>query len=648
MAEPSRPLGRQDIAWLLAAALATCGPLAGEVPGWLVTCAGMVWLWRALVAERSLPLPPRWLLLLLTAGAVTGVYLSFRTALGKDPGVALLVIFLAFKLMETRTRRDGYAVVFLCYFLQLAQFFYSQSIATAGLTLAGTLLTTAAMIGFSTERLSAPARVRLAGVLLLQGGPFMLVLFLLFPRIEAPLWGLPADAYGSMSGLSDSMSPGSISSLSLSGALAFRVRFDGPLPPRHQLYWRGPVLSRFDGRTWMPGLLRAAGTLPYAVSGRPVSYEVTLEPHNRPWLFALELPVELPRAGVITGDYQLLSRTPVRNRMRYPMRSVPTLAAGRGESAAVLQESLRLPGPANPRTQELARELAARYREPRAIAGAVLNLFGKEAFIYTLTPPLLGENPIDQFLFETRRGFCEHYAAAFVVLMRGAGVPARVVTGYQGGEQNPVDGYLVVRQSDAHAWAEIWIEGEGWRRYDPTAAIAPSRIESGIAAALPAGEPIPFLARPRLDWLQQARFRWDATVNAWDQWVLGYNQLRQQELLQRLGMETPDWRTLGVLLTLACGGLMLALVAWAMYQRTRLDPVQEAWNSLSRKLARRGLERHPWEGPLDYARRVAAARPGLAEAMEALAAAYADLRYGARPGRQARSRFLQQIREFKP
>ncbi|TRZ66167.1 MAG: DUF3488 domain-containing protein [Rhodocyclaceae bacterium] len=381
------------------------------------------------------------------------------------------------------------------------------------------------------------------------------------------------------------------------------------------------------------GRVFVSNRLPYQSSGEAIDYVVTLEPHYKPWLFALEFPVSIPPDGVIASDYQILSKTPVRARMRYEMRSYPAIVTGIEESPAILREALQLPPLSNPR----ARAMAERWREEfgaddSAIMRNMIDFYRRQFFFYTLSPPLLGEHSVDEFLFDSRRGFCEHFSAGFVFMMRAAGIPARVVTGYQGGEVNPVDGTLVVRQSDAHAWAEVWLSGRGWIRVDPTAVIAPSRIELNLAQALPAGEARPLMALPGFVWLLQMRYRWDALANVWNQWVLGYNPQRQRDLLASLGMRSPDWQQMTVVLTLICGVLLLGFTAWALYQRQRTVPALAAWNRLSKILARHGLARKPWEGPFDYAGRIAATLPGEKQtvAVEAarIADIYARLRYG--------------------
>ncbi|HLO61906.1 MAG TPA: transglutaminase domain-containing protein, partial [Azonexus sp.] len=293
----------------------------------------------------------------------------------------------------------------------------------------------------------------------------------------------------------------------------------------------------------------------------------------------------------------------------------------------ILRRNLALPRNANPRSLTLAQGWRDSDNRPQAIIRQALALFAAE-FTYTLQPPLLGPNGIDEFLFQTRRGFCEHYAGAFVFLMRAAGIPARVVSGYQGGEFNPLDGYLVVRQSDAHAWAEIWLDGQGWVRVDPTSAVSPARIETGIADALPFGEPLPALVQWRADWLRALRYRWEAVNNAWNQHILGYDPQRQRELLSRLGLPDTDWRSLATLLGIACSVLVAAMLAWTLYQRPRRDPALQLWQKALLQLARRQVDCAPWETPMALAQRVREQRPDLAEAFQHVVDAYLQARYG--------------------
>lgn len=631
-AKPAAALTPAQTWWLLATGLAAFLPLTPQVPPWLAAVTAAAFLWRAALAWRHQPLPARWLLVFVTLAGAGGVLLQYRTLFGQHAGVALLLIFLALKQLEARTPRDGLAVVLLAYFLTLTQFFENQSI-LVGFTLIGTLLVaTAALASLVAPQARPAGLLKLAGTLLAQALPFMLILFVLFPRISGPLWGLPTDAHSGLSGLADNMSPGAINNLIQSDAIAFRVKFDGPPPERKDLYWRGPVLTRLDGRTWHPGNRRGAQQMSYQTraDSPEYAYAVTLEPHNKPWLFALEFPATLPPESFATADFQLHAKKPVRERRRYEMRS-RTLIRHAPEDRKILAEALILPAKLNPRALALGtgwREALpdASSRLERAVA-----FMRNQQLIYTLQPPLMGTDVADEFLFDHKRGFCEHFAASFVVLIRAAGVPARVVTGYQGGERNPVDDTWVIRQSDAHAWAEVWIEGRGWLRVDPTAASAPARIEQNLAAAVPFGDPLPFLAGAGLDWLRDVRYRWWAASNAWNQWVLGYDPQRQRDFLEKLGMRAPDWRKMTAALALLCGLLLLALAGWMLYRRPRLDPVERQWRKLSLRLGRHGLTRRPWEGPHDYAQRIGQAQPAIAAEIGRIAALYAGLRYGSLP-----------------
>jgi len=619
-------LDHRAVPWLFVAALATVAPHFEHQPAWLSAFSGLLFAWAAWLWWRDERLPGRWLLIFVVVIGSTGIYIEYRTLFGRDAGVSMLVLFMAMKLLEIKSRRDGVVVVTLGYFLLLTHYFYSQSIPTGIWLLAAMWIVTATLIRLHGGSASQGRyTLRYSFQLCLQAIPFMLVLYLLFPRVTGPLWGLPQDAHAGRTGLSESMTPGSIASLAQSSEIAFRVRFEGDIPAKEKLYWRGPVLDQFDGSTWRPSLGRQAVRLE-AISA-PINYETTLEAHNQRWLLSLDAPTGLPPDTTLGGTMTALSRQPVTYRQRFKLASSLDYRFNVQEEAAVLQRNKHVPAGSNPQSRQLAVNWLSRSPDPEAMIEQALALFRQE-FFYTLQPPLLGENSVDDFLFRTRRGFCEHYAAAFVVLMRHAGIPARVVTGYQGGERNPVDGYLVVRQSDAHAWAEVWLEGRGWVRIDPTAAVSPSRIESGIADALPAGEPLPALLQIRTTWLRGVHHRWEAINNAWNQQVIGYDLQRQRELLASLGLPHADWQQLAGLLALGIGALLAVLTAWGLYHKTRPDPALRLWHKALRHLARRKVNCAPWETPLDLARRVEKEQPDFGEAFRRVVTAYLAARYG--------------------
>jgi transglutaminase-like putative cysteine protease len=622
-------------------------PHLPRLPTWIAGTAAMLLAWRAWAAWQRLSLPSKWLLYALAIGGVASVWMLNRTLFGRDAGVTLLVLLVALKLMEMRTVRDVVVVTFLCYFLALTNFFYSQSMQTAVMMFATALVLTAALASVHAPSRPALDSGRTAALLMVQGVPVMLVLFFLFPRVQGPLWGMPADAYGGMSGLSDSMSPGNISSLIQSDAIAFRARFPDRPPDRRLLYWRGPVFWDFDGRTWTAGSLRVAGEGAFEPEGEPLHYEVTVEPHNRTWLFALDLPARVPPRAWVTGDYQLLARMPVRQRLRYEMSSHLEYRATQGAGAAELEAARRLPAAGNPRARALAQRWRAEGGSDAAVVQRALAHFRSSRMEYSLTPPLLDADPVDQFLFETRNGFCEHFSSAFAFLMRAAGVPARIVTGYQGGEINPVDGYLIVRQSDAHAWVELFLPGEGWMRVDPTAAAVPSRVESGIAAVIPPDAAVPLL-NVDATWLRALRFNWEALNNYWNQWILGYDPDRQREMLSRLGMRSPDWKQMTAWLFWALVATIAVVAVTMLRRRPEADPARAEWERFCRKLARRGVTRQPAEGPLAFAARAAQALPGRAGDVAAIRDLYLDLRYGPAPRDEGLGVLRQRVRAFRP
>ncbi len=634
---------------LIACILLVSAPHADHLPLWVSAECSALLLWRAYLARSGKALPPRWLLLGITFLSVVAIAISFRSLFGREVGVTLLILLSTLKLLELKAVRDATLVVYLSCFIIITNFFYSQSIPTALFMLVTLLVILATWVHLHTGGLSFSPRLRIGSVLLLQAIPLSLILFVLFPRVQGPLWGLPQDAYAS-SGLSDTMSPGSMSKLSLNDAVAFRVSFDGPAPSRDRMYWRGPVLWDFDGTTWKRGHARTIRPGVLEDTGTPVSYIVTLEPHNKHWLFALDMPDRLSINYRLAPDFQLLSLKPVNTRLRYHADSLLSYRANTDEAPRQLQRALALPRGLNPQALQLAGEWRKLHpHDDAAIAREVLRHFNQSGFEYTLEPPLLGMNGIDEFLFQTRQGFCEHYAGAFVYLMRAAGVPARVVTGYQGGDYNELGDYYILRQSDAHAWAEVWLGERGWVRYDPTAAIAPARIESGLSAAVRNPASLPFMARNPPPWLRALRFNWDALANQWNQWVLGYNTEAQFAFLTRLGMEDVSWQKMALNML---AGIFILVGAFTLFMLRRLvvrqsDPVQAIWLKLCRRLEKTGLPRLPHEGPQDYAARVGLARPELADTMHDLAARYIALRYQSAHDDAARYAFKRAVASFK-
>lgn len=645
-------LGAARVLALLAALALVVAPHVTHLPAWVSVCvAGALGL-RALFAWRGMGMPPAWWLAIMAAGATAGIWNSYGRIYGRDAALGLLLMMMCLKTLELRARRDAHVLVLLGYFLLVTGFLYSQSMGTAAYLVVCLWALTACLLAFQREpaRTTAAVVLRASASMIGQAAPLMLVLFLLFPRVQGPLWGLPLAQSTAQTGLSETMSPGSVASLSLSDAVAFRVDFFAPPPPAKQLYWRGPVMWDYDGRSWRTGeALTTPPPILRAVSD-PLRYSVTLEPHNMRWLFALDMPAQRIEDSLLTSDHQLLSLRPVRTRMRYEMSSWMRYRTGLEESPRNLQRALALPAGYNPRTLELALRLRRDNPPPRALVARALALFNEQPFFYTLAPPLLGRDSVDEFLFDVRRGFCEHFAGSFVVLMRAAGIPARVVTGYQGGVINPVGGFLTVRQSEAHAWAEVWLQDEGWVRVDPTAAVSPQRVEAGLAAAVDADSRLPLFARTDNALLKRARFTLDAIANGWNQWVLGYTPERQRQLLERLGVPAVSWRGLAAALAITAGAmvLLLTLITVRRLQVAAPDPVTRAWNTLSTRLAPLGLARRPQEGPLDHGERVANALPTQAAEVRRIVQLLVQLRYGGNSEPDALGELKRRVRAFRP
>ena len=592
---------------------------------------------RLLALRRASALPGRWLLLLLTLGTTANVLLHTSSLLSRDAGVALMTSMLGLKLMELRTGRDVYVTVFLGYFLVVTNALYDQGLVLVAYLFAVTAGFTAVLVEINrASSTPQPWRsLRQAAAMLLQASPLMLVAFLLFPRLPGPLWGIAAPADGAVTGLSDRLDPGSISRLIQSGEPAFRVEFADREPPPERRYWRGPVLWDTDGRQWSTGEPRwpKGGAIRFQHSGLAVRYTVTLEPNEQRWLFALDLPAEVPQDSKVSTDFQLVSNRKLDARRRYTLTSYPEYATGALDPDSRAR-GLALPDNVTDRTRRLVVGWRRQTLDDRQLVQRALDFFRNQPFVYTLSPPALGTNPTDAFLFETRRGFCEHYASSFTLLMRLAGIPARVVTGYQGGEYNPLGDYYLIRQSDAHAWAEVWLTERGWVRVDPTAAVAPERVERAIdPTASLAGAAVRFYVQaPDLvgHALRQIRFGWDSVNSSWHRWVLGYTDQRQRGMLHDLGLGFLRGRGLGIGMV-AVSAVVLVLVAFGMTRnaRPRLDPAQAAYLRYCRILAKRGLPRGRAEGPKDFGRRVAESRPALRAVVDQITESYIALRYGA-------------------
>jgi len=656
-------LPRRSLAWLLFAFALAVAPHLMRLPVWVIVVLGVAVAWRYRVHQGLWSFPSRTVKLLLVTMAFIAVGLQWRTLTGLEPAVALLAIAGALKSMETRTTRDFMVVVFVAWFLVASSLLFEQEVPWALYALLATTGITAAVVARNQGEAAPgfPRPLALGATMLAQALPIMLLMFVVFPRI-APLWSIPQAGATARTGPGDNMAPGDVARLSASNDLAFRATFDGPVPASRELYWRGLVFSEFDGRQWRQGAIsRQEAALAEQGAVRPAirkvtqlpgnamsDYEVILEATNQPWIYVIGFPVSFDQNLRLGSDYRLMSPRPLAQRLRYRVRS--DLAAVLEPELGVLRRraELQLPEGFNPRALAQARTWRAAEESDAAYVERVLDWFRSGGFVYTLSPPLLGRDTVDEFLFGERRGFCEHYASAFAVLLRAAAIPARVVVGYQGGERNPYQGYLLVHQYDAHAWVEAWLEGRGWVRIDPTAAVSPDRIEAGASGALGeeflADAPLAMERYRNVRLIGWMRLRWDTFTYQWARFVLNYDSERQVALLARVAGGISAVHL--VMLLLGCGALALLLVAASLFgvrPRRRHDAATAAYLKLCAKLAERGLGRLRGEGPLDYACRLARQRPEMAAELQALTADFVALGFGNSTG-QERERMLHSLR----
>ncbi|MDB5964460.1 MAG: transglutaminase-like protein [Polaromonas sp.] len=608
------PRDSRDTVFLLAVITWVLLPQAAHLPFWCNALAVAVLAWRGWLALGSKSLPGRWWLVVLLATTVAATFLTYRTLLGRDAGVTLLVVLLTLKTLELRARRDAFVVFFLGFFCMLSNFFYSQSLSIAFSMVLGLLglLTVLVNAHMPVGKPPLMEAARTAGWMALFGAPIMLVLFLLFPRL-APLWGVPSDAMTGRSGLSPAMQVGTIAKLALDDSVAMRIRFSGPTPGQQDMYFRGPVLSDFDGREWRPQRSSFSGrygvTPSLQVAGAPIAYEVTLEPTNRPWLFVMEAASQSPvlpgYQAAMQDDLQWLVNRPLTDLVRYTAQSYPVFRHGPAQAVTGLRQFVELPPGFNPRTLAMAAQIR---RDPRyatagsaALVQVAMERLRNGGYTYTLEPGVYGQNTADEFWFDRKEGFCEHIASAFVILMRALDVPTRIVTGYQGGEQNGVDGFWVVRQSDAHAWAEVWHEGRGWVRVDPTSAVSPGRTGAFQRLNAPQGVVAQTLGSLSPGLTAQLRATWEAVNNAWNQRVLNYTQGKQLNLLKDIGFESPSWADLSYVLILIVVLAASTGAAWTLWDRAQHDPWLRLLGRARKRLARAGIESLPSTSPRQLA-----------------------------------------------
>ena len=605
-------------------------PHISHVPGLVFCFFLMTSGWRLLNAAELISLPRKSTLFLITWIGVGLIFWQHKTLIGLEAGTSFFVISLGLKLLELTRDRDLYLVIFLSFFVATTQFLFSQTMLMGIHVLVACCLLIVNLISINTVKaMNLKSKFRLSLTLLFQAFPIMVLMFLIFPRIPAPKFGVGnQDAIG-RTGLSDTLQPGNISQLIQSSTLAFRVNFDGPIPPENERYWRGPVFWYTDGEKWSQESRNLLLENSVHTSPESYSYTVTLEPHRRRWLFALDIPSEIPLGITQSSDLQLINDKPVTKRISYNLRSTTQYNTGPIQSWEA-QAGLQLPTPPSPRISRLINNWRDIDPNPVAVIKQALNYFHEEPFYYTLSPPEYRRKAIETFLFDARRGFCEHYATAFVYLMRAAKIPSRVVTGYQGGEYNEVGKFLEIRQSDAHAWAEVWLDGKGWVRLDATTAIAPERIEEGIHRLIQqrngiigfGGIGIPGV----IELTRNFHHIWSAAEHAWYRRIIAYNADRQNELLANWGMDDPKKRVISLFAGITV--LLLIVAAVLLYKGTaKTDKAVLLYSRFCRKLSRRGMVRAHSEGANDFAQRATETFPNLGFEINDVTRLYLNLRY---------------------
>jgi transglutaminase-like putative cysteine protease len=641
MKRPDWQLSRNGLFWVLAAFAAVITLHLDHLPLWVSALAGLCVLWRVLEYRGTVPFPPWPLKAVLVAGCVAGLAAEYPSLLGLEPMLAMLIAGFGLKLLEMHHKRDAVILIYLAFFTASVECIFTQDIFDFSRVLLTFAIAATALVSInqSKARRFSMGTSLLALKMLLTSVPLTLALFLVVPRLGA-FWSIPTPENQARTGVSDTLSPGGFSRLVRSDELAFRVRFADGTPDRNQLYWRGLVFSVFDGSEWKqadffgpdrPILERDDEGIERI--GEPIRYTLTMEPTQRRWLFALSTPATTEPGVRRIRDSRLVSIDEISLRRNYDVRSWLDYRLDPDGLHPYREELERaLPPGSNPETVRVAREWSRETPDVEALIARVLGLYNR-SFVYTLEPPPLGQDPVDEFLWETRRGFCEHFASSFAFFMRAAGHPARVIGGYLGGEIHPSENFITVRQYDAHAWAEVWIAGEGWRRVDPTAAVAPERVEMSLADLFDNEDG--FLADSPLSLI---RFREFGLVNwiilqrdyldyAWATWVLGYDK-RQLDFLKRLLGKVSAFR-LGLMFLVAAGVSLLPYLVIQIISRRRdkPDPRDTLIRRFCGKMEKAGLPRRTGEGILDFARRIAAERPQLGPEALAIADAYVSQRY---------------------
>jgi len=657
---------------IIGALVVAIAPHTPGLPLWINVWCLLMWGYMLVRLKTGWPMPGTMVRYALTFAGILGLMLTYSISLGSDAFVGLLALMAAIKPFEMPTHRHRMITILLTYFIIITSLFRSESMFIVLYMFFSVFVTTLALVRINAPQVRFRENLNLTGTILAQAIPLMVLLFLLFPRLPGSLFGLTDRSMG-VSGFSERMSPGSVSSLVQDQTTAFRAEFKNTRPTPDQLYWRGILFQEFDGKSWIPKNSPQTRISPSGVPGEAIDYTILLEPHNSTWLMALDLPIKGPSWARLAMDHTLTSQRPVKQKIKYRATSIipnPSEKSYPGLTGA--QEGIDRPGDKtnsqdftsskkmaraiiakagnkNPRARVLAYTIADHATTVTEKAQLLLAYFRENQFVYTLNPPLTKDHPIDDFLLESKKGYCEHYASAFAFMMNVLGVPARVVGGYLGGELNPYGNYLIIRQSYAHAWAEIFDPAKGWIRIDPTAAVAPERIQTnpdGSSSSQGAFS-------GAMGFSRKLQFALDAVNLRWEAWFTGYSYFEQQALLEKLGLGKrngfPGVAGILSLITLLGLAIFFGFIFWLFRsKKTGPDPIQKTYTLFCRRLDRLGLPKIPSQGPVDFAKMCAEKAPNLTLEITAITDLYVRLRFQKSCPDTTFSDFKTRVADFKP
>ena len=669
----SQQVTYRGMIWLLAAQLVVMLPFAFHLPIWLIPVMLASTYWRIRVIKGESSQPTLIVKLLVVALGIAGVLLSGMTLLSLDTMVSLLLLGFAFKSIEVIRQRDALVVVFIGFFLVAISFLFSQSIPAGAYGVISLIVLTGALIANQQSpaqqlsQHSTRSSLTMASTMLVQCLPLMVLVFIFMPRFS-PLWSIPSFESHAKTGITDTMAPGDIANLSKSDELAFRASFEGRLPQANEMYWRGLVLNHFDGKTWQqqPNSYdtdelksRLHQNSPWNISkvevqGEPFRYEVIYEKTGQPWLFTLTPTTMIDGKTIQFGDYRVMAQSDIQSPLMVNAVSYPDAKRDLQLTDQARFLALQLPKHGNEKTRAFAKKLREEVVNDADYVAKVLKRYAEQPYVYTLRPPLLGDrDTIDKFLFESQKGFCSHYAGSFVYLMRAVGIPARIVVGYLGGEWNKNGDYLSVRQYDAHAWAEVWIAGQGWLRVDPTAWVAPSRVEGGLESAVEHEgsflEGSPFAAH-NFKWLDGIREKMDAMQYGWRRWILGYDSNSQTNLLKSI-LEKMSSVPLSALVGIMFLGIFLLWFAMlGLLGRKNYEAYEhQLYRKFCKRLEKHGILREPQQTANEFAMIASEKLPAKASAIRAFSALYQQLCYvpsGASNSKEPHQKMRKLLREI--